>query len=126
MRTELFIQNRSIVPIADVVIRYKVSPPNSGGVVDYSSLPIEEGAAIGLESIPPCVIAKFDLPSIADRLADEPVHLERIEFKDVNGAWSTSLGGAPTAVDPAAIPLIGLNLRLHLQDFQPTDDCGAG
>jgi hypothetical protein len=141
----LSIQNRSPVPITNVVLRYKArfeSDPVQGGPrTDLSNTPVYDGfPVITLGDIPPCMIENINIQAVESMVIGAPgtgvqdgnirdVAWDHIQFSDVHGSWSVGLGDQPQMLDPQDIRTAGEGdffLGEDLVTAQPATDCGSG
>ncbi len=150
--TELIIQNRSLVPINHVVLRYRATFVNSDKS-EEELVPLDEGPFFAFSGIAPCTIVTMNQGAVEDFYlgpeGERPnssgishVYWERLEFTDVHGRWSATSGGGPEVADPldwAGLDLEGALLLSDLTGFnahrnwteksiveEPASDCGSG
>jgi hypothetical protein len=151
--TELIIQNRSLVPINYVVLRYRATFANSDKS-EEALVPLGEGPFFAFSGIAPCAIITMDQRAVEDfylgPLGERPnssgishVYWERLEFTDVHGRWSVTSGGGPESIAPldwAGLDLEGALLLSDLTGFnvesrdwdgqsiveESASDCGSG
>jgi hypothetical protein len=136
----LHLQNRSLVPIKDAVVYFRIvlNPPE--GMTFFDDAPISEGSnIITLGLTPPCTIRIFDGNEIeseqegwirGDSAVDGDkavVAIDHIAFEDVNGVWSVELGGPPSRLDAESKPQAGEG-SFFAQPLatEPASDCGSG
>jgi hypothetical protein len=147
---ELNIQNRSLVPIKTVLLRYRATfaDPNKG---EDALVPNNEGPLFVFSGIAPCTIITIDQKAVEDYYLgprrERPdsnaagvtsVHWVRVDFTDVHGRWGVTSGGGPESVDPVNITDFDLEGSLMLSDLgflrdtqdwvveQSASDCGSG
>jgi hypothetical protein len=135
----LIVQNRSPVPITNVVLRYKHAvvdqPELDNVVIDWVSVAVHDGyPTVSLDIIPPCTLAHVSMDEVRQFIvipSDDPLHYEEVqlafvEFSDVHGSWKVDLGQAASEVaeDEKVFPGHG-DLYLRLVG-EPASDCGLG
>ncbi len=137
---ELHIQNRSLVPINNVMLQYKVIVLESDGkkgnpVISTYGKPLYMFVAIA-----PCTIITLDRDAILEYYLEptekrhlNSIHWVRLDFTDAHGRWAVTSGGGPEPIDP--VDIVDPHLRWRTGFFQkdedwvveqPASDCGSG
>ncbi len=146
----LIIQNRSVVPIVTVILRYRASfadPAKSADAIVFNG----EGPVFIFDEIAPCTIITVDQEAIEEYylgpVRERPesnysgirfVYWARIDFTDVHGRWGVTSGGGPESIESVDIADFDLEGSLILSDLsyasesedwfveQSASDCGSG
>jgi hypothetical protein len=147
---EFYIQNRSLVPIKSLMLRYGASfvDPDKD---DEELIPVDEGPLFFIDGIAPCTIVTLNSAAVSDHYLGrterfEPnvygmydVYFERIDFTDAHGRWAVTSGGAPQSIEPLDLSGLDLEGYVSILQFQtspegddwwaveePASDCGSG
>jgi hypothetical protein len=147
---EFHIQNRSLVPIKSVMLRYGASFQDPDKE-DEALVPIEEGPLFLIDGIAPCTMLTLNWEAISNYYLGRAersessvsgirdVYWERIDFTDAHGRWAVASGGAPRSIDPLDLSGLDLEGYVSILQFQvspngddwwtveqPASDCGSG
>ncbi|SFU08541.1 hypothetical protein SAMN05660657_05533 [Geodermatophilus amargosae] len=147
---DFYIQNRSLVPIRSVILRYGATFTETGKP-GKELMPIEEGPLFLLDSVAPCTVLTVNTDTVTDyylgpyedRLEANHgiynVFWKQLDFTDAHGRWSVVSGGTPESVDQLDLADLNLEGFVGISDLgntqagdvwytleQPASDCGSG